>query len=163
MTTRIIAAAAVAFTTAACGGDHMGRSGPTEFAILASDISTKAQEHRVNVERAGDTGCATEMSRYVDEMGPLVDRMSSISADMDACMAAMGHAASADMQSTCAQMRDELDTHVGGGCAAADPLAETVRHADALGQMANHEMDRAASMGGMMGGRANMMSGRCSQ
>jgi hypothetical protein len=77
-------------------------------------------------------------------------------------MAEMGHTASADMQATCGQMRQELDAHVASGCAAADPVAETARHVEAMQQMAAHEMERASTMGSMMGGTGGMMSGSCS-
>jgi hypothetical protein len=150
------------FATAGCGGAHMANPDADAFAALATEVSAAAEKHRRNMDGAGAVGCSTEMSRYGAEVRPMLDRMSGMSGGMDACMAEMGQPESGDMQSTCDDMRRELEAHLASGCAAVDPRAETARHAGAMRQMAAHETQRAASMDGMMAPRASMMSGRCS-
>jgi hypothetical protein len=165
MTTNVTSAVAAALLIAAagCGGDHVRGSDavPAAFATLATDVSAAAGRHRANGEGAGPSGCAGEMSRYGAELRPMLDRMEGLSGDMDACVTEMGHASSADMQGTCAEMRQELERHLAGGCAAADPAAEAARHAGSMQQLADREAQRSHAMGEMMGSRGGMMSGRC--
>lgn len=145
----------------ACGGNHMTDPDPGAFERMAASISTAGEQHRTNMASDTPASCATEMSRYAAEVRPMVDIMSGMSDDMDACMVDMGHAESADMQATCAQMAAELDEHVARGCTVADPVAEATRHADSMRQLAEQEMERADNMHSMMGARTTMMSGRC--
>ena len=161
MTARYVVAS-LALVTVGCGGAHMSAPDAAAFSSLANEVTARAQDHRVRMEQAGAAGCSAEMARYAGDVAPLVDRMAGMSRDMDACMNAMGHTESADMQATCGQMRQELDAHVASTCAAADPVSETARHVEAMQQMAAHERDRASTMGTMMGGTGGMMSGACS-
>ncbi|HET9595139.1 MAG TPA: hypothetical protein VFP65_06145 [Anaeromyxobacteraceae bacterium] len=161
MTARFLMAT-LACTAAACGGAHTPAPDTAAFSATASDLSIAAEAHLARMQQAGAGGCATETARYAGEARPLVDRMSGMSQDMDACMTAMGHTSSADMKTTCEQMRQELEAHLAAVCASADPMAETERHVAAMQQMAAHEMDRATTMHGMMGGSGGMTSSGCS-
>jgi hypothetical protein len=145
-----LCAAAVLVAVTGCGSDHMTTVDPGEFRALATSLSVSAEQHRVNMSGAVGGACSAEMDRYAAEIGPPLERMRQMSAAMDACMSRMGHSDAADMASTCAAMRSELDEHLATGCGVSDPAAEATRHADAMRQMAEHEADRAETMAQMM-------------
>jgi hypothetical protein len=143
----------------ACGDTA---SGPDyrAYGNLAAEIGASSAQHSATMGVATASACPGEMARYAGEMRPMVARMLQMSIDMDACMLEMGHADQADMRSTCVQMSSDLEQHLPVGCTASDPAAEASRHAGAMGQMAQHEADRADTMGGMMAG-GGMMGNAC--
>jgi hypothetical protein len=143
---------------AGCGGDGSG-AGQDAFAHSASAVSASSDQHRRNMAGAPPSGCAAEMARYGAEIRPMLEHMRQLGGEMDACMAAMGHAAEADLQATCDAMRASVDDHLAHGCAAADPAAAAAQHAEAMRAMADHELARAGMAGPMMG--SGRMGGGC--
>jgi len=153
------APAAMLLALSSCGDTA---SGPDYLAYgnLAAEIGASSAQHSATMSLATAEACPGEMTRYAGEMQPMVARMLQMSVDMDACMLEMGHTDQADMKATCEQMSSELEQHLAVGCTGSDPAAEASRHAGAMGQMAQHEADRAGTMGGMMAG-GGMMGNAC--
>ena len=157
MDVRATVAIALAGVVLACGS---GTSPDVAaYQKLAADVAVAVDTHTINATTGA--GCIAERDRYGAAIRPMLDRMSDMSVDMDACMRGMGHVTSADMQSTCRSMRGELDDHLAAACAAQDVAAEAERHASAMKRMLQHEMDEAGGMQDMMGNRAMMASGMC--
>lgn len=143
----------------ACGG---GTSPDiAAYQKLAADLAVTVDTHQTNVTTAAGADCIAERNRYGAAIRPMLDRMSDMSVDMDACMRDMGHATPTDMQSTCQSMRGELDDHLAAACATQDAAAEAERHATAMKRMLQHELDEASAMQDMMGNRSMMSTGMC--
>jgi len=159
MSTLRCGSAATLLALSACG-DHTGGPDYRAYGNLATEIAASAEQHSTTMSTATAAACPGERARYAGELRPMVGRMQDMSVDMDACMLKMGHTDQADMQATCEQMSSELEQHLAVGCTASDPAAEASRHAGAMGQMAQHEAQRAESMGEMMMG-GGMMGNAC--
>jgi hypothetical protein len=142
-----------------CGG----MKGPdvAAYRTLGAEVASTVESHRIASATLSGAECAAERDRYAAELRPMLQRMTSMSGDMDACMDEMGHAGSGDLQSTCASMRAELDGHLAAACATADIAGEAARHATAMAGMVAHEMDAAGTMQGMMGSGGMMSGGDC--
>lgn len=133
-----------------------------DFRQLNQQLLTEVDTHSTNAAAVTDVAkCSSERDRYEAAARPLVDRMRTISFEMDDCMMAMGRTSLADMQTTCRGMTDELTTHREGACASNDlaqDKAELERHCSAMRGLIQHDMDRSDNM--MQGG--HMMSGMMS-
>lgn len=155
MTAKAIVTVLVALV-AGCGG--MERSADVDaYQRVLSDALAAVETHAAAAIALAPADCGSEMARYEAEMRPMLDRMAGMSDDMDACMADMGRA-SAEMQATCEAMRAEVDAHRDAACTTGDIAGGGSRHASAMRDMIQREMDASAGMQGMMDG--TMMSGR---
>jgi len=154
MNAKVVLTAAFGLAMVGCGGTKAPDI--AAYQKLGADLSAAVESHETTCATLTTADCPGERSRYDAEVRPMLDRMLSMSGDMDACMNDMGYAASADMRGTCQSMRTELDSHLAAACTA-DIAGEASRHAAVMGGMLQHEMDRSVAMQGMMGG--SMMSG----
>jgi hypothetical protein len=93
--------------------------------------------------------CAAEANRYGSEVGPKLERMSWMSAEIEACMGGVS--------AGCAFMREELEGHLSNGCAGPDIASEATRHASAM----QDRIDDALRVTSMMVGPMMGPSDRC--
>lgn len=153
----IVGAVVVAASLVGCGGSSDG-VGPAEvqaYSGLSRDVSQTVSAYATTAEVASDVpSCQAAHAAYDAQIGPMLDRVRSMSDGMDLEMEQMGHAESADMTCGADAMRAELAAHDAAACASTDMTenhAEVARHASEMEAWAEHQRARAEEMGGMMG------------
>lgn len=143
----------------ACGGTEAPdlEAWSAEVEALQSRVGEYRQ---VAPALATQADCQRERQRYRTDLEPRLQHLRALSADMDACMDAMGHHDDADLAQTCRSMDAELGRHLSDGCGSGDAAsnqADVQAHCDRMLGFLERGMLRARSMQGMMGG--GMMSG----
>lgn len=131
-----------------CGG--MKAPDTAAYQRLSGELSAAVENHRAASANLTAANCPAERDRYGTQARPLLERMASMTAEMDAHMRDMGHGGLADMQSTCRSMSSELESHLASACSAGTIAGEATRHATAMKSMLQHETDRASNMQYMM-------------
>jgi hypothetical protein len=151
------AAALTAMLAAACGGGSTAGTAPDSaaYASQAQAISSAASSYAAAATATTDVpACQSGHAAYDAQVGPMVQRMQSMSGEMDHHMSEMGRTADADMTCGADAMMAELGGHRAMACTFAsmtDNHAEASRHAAAMEAWAAHQHARAEEMGGMMG------------
>jgi hypothetical protein len=128
---------------------------------LTQQLTVAVESHRV-VGSAIVTleTCATEHGSYDGAARALVNRMASMSGDLDHCMMDLGDTAGAEFHTRCASMVSELDRHAAMACQSAklsQDWAETERHCAAMEALLQQDVSGEHTLSGMMS--SAMMSG----
>lgn len=135
----------------ACGSAFSDRV--ADYRAAAAALNSAVDAHTAAVASASPATCPGAMADYAKRAGALLGRMESMSGSMDRCMSSMGRSADADLTTSCAAARSELDAHVQAGCGSQDIPAELARHRAAMKGHTGRELGRMDEMsGGMMGG-----------
>ena len=135
----------------ACGSAFSDRV--ADYRATATALNSAVEAHTAAVASSSPATCPGLMADYAKQAGALLGRMQSMSGSMDRCMSSMGRAADADLTTSCAAARNELDAHVQACCSSQDIPAELARHATAMKGHTGRELGRMDEMGsGMMGG-----------
>ena len=156
---------ATAVMVTGCGDDTDRAAQPDvqAYAALSQQISSAATSYGAAANATIDVaGCQSTHTSYDAQVHPMLDRMRSMSGDMDGQMGMMGRTADADMTCGADAMAGELIHHDAVACtstAMSANHAEAARHAEAMATWADHQQARADQMGGMMGPGGGMDPG----
>jgi hypothetical protein len=140
----------------------------------AADISGSAASYLTAAETmATPADCATAVQEYSSQVQPDVDRIATMSSQMDGALSSMGQGMGADMECGATVMQQELAHHRAVACTSPDMStnqAEAARHVEAMQEYADHMRMRADELtrmmsanggmgGGMMGGSTDTTGG----
>ena len=162
MKTHIIALS-LALSIAGCAGDGGdGASDVQAFRTTATEISSAASSHAATASAMSDAAsCLGDEAAYEATVRAMLERMHTMSGELDRQMSADGHMGSADMTCATAAMIAELDRHSAAACRSTDMAAnqaETARHSQVMTAWADHQRARCDELSSRMGG-GGMMGG----
>jgi len=152
---------ALGISAVACGGmSGMGMSSSSSamrsFGTLGSDMSTTLAAYSTNTtSMADEAACNAAHEAYQPAMAGMIDRMSAMSATMDAHMARYGLASfGSEMTCVADALAAELARHHTIACAAPNVSAdrsEAALHVGIMAALLHHQRARYESIGSMMG------------
>ncbi len=151
----------VVAVVAACSGSNGSSADVLALASVSQDMSAAVATYRASAAAMSDAStCQAAQSSYDAQLGPMLDRMKQMTGALDDHMKTMGHPGDADMSCASSAMAAEVARHRTAACASGVDAnkAEAGHHADAMDEMIDHQVGRAAEMGSAMG-MAGMMDG----
>ncbi len=152
----------LAATTAACGGPATpsattgtAQAVAQSYQSVGQGMATTVSHYQASTATMPDlAACRTAEGEYAAGMGPLIDRMRTLSGAMDHYMAGAMGASWADMDCVAAAMAAEYERHGAVACAAPDVSvdhAEAAHHSATMADWIEHQRVRYEQMGEAMG------------
>lgn len=151
-----------AATAAACGGPATpsattgaAQAMAQSYQAVGQDMTTTVGHYQTSTATMPDLGaCRTAEGEYAATMGPLIDRMRTLSGSMDHYMAGAMGTSWADMDCVAQAMAAEYERHRAVACGAPDvsvDQAEAAHHGTTMSGWIEHQRVRYEQMGEAMG------------
>jgi cytochrome c2 len=131
------------------------QSAALTYQTTGADMTAVLAQYQAGTSTIQDVStCQSVEAAYQQTMGPIIDRMSTVSATMDQYMSGLLGPADADMGCVAAAMKAEFARHVAAACSLPDVTAdraEATQHEATMASWADHERVRYEQMGSALG------------